>query len=76
MNEKSTIACMVWDFVEKEHILLSEYLRREELRKIESEMWEHYCDVEHSMMGMEKGMPCNWCDKSEEDFEDVRLERL
>ena len=46
MNEKSTIACMAWDFVAKEHILLSEYLRREELRKIESEMWEHYCDVE------------------------------
>ena len=31
-------------------------------------MWEHYCDVEHSMMGVGKGEPCNWCEKTEEDF--------
>ena len=33
------------------------------------EMWEHYCDVEHTMMGVGKGEPCNWCEKTEEDFE-------
>ena len=32
------------------------------------EMWEHYCDVEHSMMGVGKNEPCNWCGKTEEDF--------
>lgn len=67
MNDKSSIACLVWDFVEKEHVLIKEYQRRERKRR-EPEMWEHYCGVEHSMMGVGKGEPCNWCDKSEEDF--------
>jgi len=35
----------------------------------EPEMWEHYCEVEHSMMGVGKGEPCNWCGKTEKDFE-------
>ena len=33
MESNSTIACLVWDFVAKEHILLSEYERREKERK-------------------------------------------
>lgn len=33
MGSESTIACLVWDFVEKEHVLLSEYLIREQQRK-------------------------------------------
>ena len=33
----------------------------------EPEMWEHYCEVEHSMMGVGKGEPCNWCEKTEGD---------
>ena len=30
---KSTIACLVWDFVAKEHVSISEYERREKERK-------------------------------------------
>ena len=33
------------------------------------EMWEHYCDEEHSMMAVGKGEPCNWCGKEEKDCE-------
>ena len=33
----------------------------------EPEMWEHYCEVEHSMMGVGKGEPCNWCELTEEE---------
>ena len=25
------------------------------------EFWEHYCTEEETIMGMEKGSPCNWC---------------
>ena len=32
-GSKSTIACLVWDFVAKEHVLISEYERREKERK-------------------------------------------
>ena len=35
----------------------------------EPDMWEHYCEVEHSLMGVGVGEPCNWCEKTEEDFE-------
>ena len=31
-------------------------------------MWEHYCEVEHSMMGVGKGEPCNWCELTEEEY--------
>ena len=31
--------------------------------------WEHYCEVEKDKMGVEKGFPCNWCGKMEEDLE-------
>ena len=36
MNKRSTIACLVWDFVAKEHVLLSEYERREKKRSEKS----------------------------------------
>ena len=29
-------------------------------------MWEHYCKVEKSQMGVGKGEPCNWCGAEEE----------
>ena len=32
-GSKSTIACLVWDFVAKEHVLLSEWEQREKERK-------------------------------------------
>ena len=35
----------------------------------EPDMWEHYCEEEHSLMGVGVGEPCNWCGKTEEDFE-------
>lgn len=28
-------------------------------------MWEHYCTVESTLMGVEKGEPCNWCGMTE-----------
>ena len=31
------------------------------------EMWEHYCEVEHSLMGVSKNEPCNWCGLTEEE---------
>tara|TARA_A100001515_G_scaffold101442_1_gene82114 strand:+ start:136 stop:342 length:207 start_codon:yes stop_codon:yes gene_type:complete len=30
-----------------------------------SNMWEHYCKVEKSQMGVGKGEPCNWCGEEE-----------
>ncbi len=33
--------------------------------KYKNNMWEHYCKVEQDVMGIEKGKPCNWCDKTE-----------
>ena len=38
VNSYSTIACLVWDFVAKEHVLLSEYERREKERKKSSNL--------------------------------------
>ena len=35
----------------------------------EPEMWEHYCEEEKTEMAVEKGEPCNWCGKKEEDCE-------
>ena len=29
-------------------------------------MWQHYCKVEKSLMGVGKGEPCNWCGAEEE----------
>ena len=28
-------------------------------------MWQHYCKVERSLMGVENGKPCNWCGEEE-----------
>ena len=33
----------------------------------DTEMWEHYCDEEKSMMAVGKGEPCNWCGKEEHE---------
>jgi hypothetical protein len=40
--------------------------KQQELFK-ESEMWEHYCEEEKSMMATGKGEPCNWCGKEEDE---------
>ncbi len=29
-------------------------------------MWQHYCKVEKSLMGVGRGEPCNWCGAQEE----------
>jgi len=29
-------------------------------------MWEHYCEVEKDIMGIEENEPCNWCGDEEE----------
>ncbi len=39
------------------------------------EIWEHYCEVEHSLMGVGKNEPCNWCGKTEEDFNMDKTEK-
>tara|TARA_B100001057_G_C22751032_1_gene911816 strand:+ start:275 stop:436 length:162 start_codon:yes stop_codon:yes gene_type:complete len=31
------------------------------------EFWNHYCEVEKTEIGTEKGYPCNWCGKVEDD---------
>ena len=33
------------------------------------EMWDHWCPVENSMMGIGKGEECNWCGQ-DEDYEE------
>ena len=38
------------------------------------EMWEHYCEVEHSLMGVGKDEPCNWCGLTEEELFDTEIE--
>lgn len=37
-------------------------------KKKDLTFWEHYCIVDDTIYGVEKGQPCNWCGKSEEDF--------
>jgi|TARA_R110000744_G_scaffold262037_1_gene376591 hypothetical protein len=29
-------------------------------------MWEHYCTIEKTVMGVGGGEPCNWCGLHEE----------
>lgn len=31
--------------------------------------WEHYCMTEATLLGVEKGQPCNWCGLSEYEFD-------
>lgn len=38
--------------------------------------WEHYCIIEKSEMGMEKGKPCNWCGLYEEDFIEMKKQDI
>ena len=33
---------------------------------MKKEMWDHWCSVEHSLMGVGKGEECNWCGQDEE----------
>lgn len=33
-------------------------------------MWHHYCPVEKTVLGVERGQPCNWCDAKEPSAED------
>ena len=41
-----------------------EFIRKYYIMK--QEMWEHWCPVENSMMGIGKGEECNWCGQDEE----------
>lgn len=34
-------------------------------------MWYHFCEEYKSIMGVEKGFPCNWCDVAEFKCEGV-----
>lgn len=27
--------------------------------------WYHYCEVDKTILGVETGYPCNWCDVQE-----------
>lgn len=38
--------------------------------------WEHYCEVEDALMGVEKDFPCNWCGKTEETENIEAMEEL
>ena len=39
----------------------------EEMKKwARSGMWEHYCKIEKTVMGVGNGEPCNWCGLHEE----------
>ena len=36
-------------------------------------MWQHYCKVEKSLMGVENGKPCNWCGAKEEKSNTIAI---
>ncbi len=38
------------------------------------EMWEHYCRVERTEMGVGKNEPCNWCGLTEEAYNSLQGE--
>jgi len=31
-------------------------------------MWEHYCEEEKCIVGMEIGRPCDWCEKTQSEL--------
>ena len=37
------------------------------------EFWDHYCIVEQTDIGTEKGYPCNWCGLTEEDLAESNI---
>ena len=39
-------------------------------RKKPLTFWSHYCTMEQTELSVESGAPCNWCEKTEEDFLD------
>ena len=40
------------------------------IRKKPLTFWSHYCTMEQTELSVESGAPCNWCEKTEEDFLD------
>jgi len=57
--------CNTYVYVEHTFPFDDDSLKQKELFK--PEMWEHYCDEEHSMMEVGKGEPCNWCGERENE---------
>ncbi len=47
-----------------------EWWRDQKEKEEPPEFWEHYCTREETIMGMEKGSPCNWCGLTEEELFD------
>lgn len=44
----------------------------EEMKKwAEGSMWEHFCKVEQTTMGVGKNEPCNWCGLTEETYQSL-----
>ena len=39
---------------------------RDSMARRKETMWEHFCKIEKTVMGVGKGEPCNWCGLHEE----------
>ena len=39
---------------------------RDSMARRKEVMWEHFCKIEKTVMGVGKGEPCNWCGLHEE----------
>ena len=50
----------IYNYLFNNKLTVNDYL------KYKNNMWEHYCEVEKDIIGIEKGKPCNWCDLTEE----------
>lgn len=35
--------------------------------KVPVGFWEHYCEVEKTILGVENGAQCNWCEKTSDE---------
>ena len=47
------------------------------MKKKDFEFWTHYCEVEKTEIGVEKGSPCNWCDVTEHDtIQETEIQKL
>lgn len=45
--------------------------------KKDFEFWTHYCKVERTEIGVEKGSPCNWCEMTEHDtIQETKIQKL
>ena len=40
------------------------------------EMWDHYCPVEKTVLSVEKGYDCNWCDTKESYMKDEMKDEM